>query len=38
MGAGIGGLVEVDDTVFQVLDKWPFEWGGAGGDGSVMFG
>ena len=38
MGAGVGWLVHVDDTVFQVILEWPFEGSGAGGDGGVVVG
>lgn len=38
VGAGIGGLVEVDDTVLQVLLEGPLERGVSGGDGSVVSG
>ena len=38
VGAGVGGLVEVDDAVLQVLGEGSFEGRGAGGDGGVVFG
>lgn len=38
MRAGVGWLVQVDDTVLQVILEWPFERSGAGGNGGVVVG
>jgi hypothetical protein len=38
VGAGIGGLVEVDDSVFEVFLDGPLEGGVSGGDGGVVRG
>lgn len=38
MGTGVGGFVEVDDSVFEILLEGPLEGGGACGDGGVVGG
>lgn len=38
MGGRVGGLVEVDDAVFEVFREGAFEGGVTGGDGGVVAG
>jgi ABC-type cobalamin transport system permease subunit len=38
MGTGIGGLIQVDDTVFQVLFERPLERSGSSGNGGIVSG
>jgi hypothetical protein len=38
MGAGVRWLVEIDDTILEIVFKGTIEWRGAGRDGSVVAG
>lgn len=38
VGGGVGGLVEVEDAVFEILREGALEGGEAGGDGGVVAG
>ena len=36
VGAGVGRLIEIDDSVFEIFFETPLKRGGAGGNGRVV--
>jgi hypothetical protein len=38
MGTGIGGLIKVNHTIFEILFKSSFEWSGSCGDRCIVCG
>ena len=38
MGARIGWLIHIDNTIFKIVLKWSFEWGGSCGNRGVVVG